>query len=316
MSITVIESQACRKGEINAMWQRTYSRLFEVNTTDAFTGPLAVRNATGIPRVGDTYKVYESDGTTVSEYDDGSFVNSVSAQEVDGGEGKSWLVTVAYGPYNPATNPQDPTATAPKVAFTGQQFDRPFVRDVDGNPVVNSAGDGFSEPPTVEDGRSILTVTRNERIKTVPADPTATPPTAEIPGFDITLAKSFQNKVNDAVWNGAAIGTVKCGLITTSDPIQAPDGFWYFAVTYPFAEKPEGWKTVLLDQGFAALDGSGVVAQIKGKDGQPINEPVPLDGSGGKLAHGSTPVFKTFTGYQSADFSLLNIDLSTMLGLS
>ena len=124
----------------------------------------------------------------------------------------------------------------------------------------------------------------------------------------------YRDKVNDADWNGFDALSVKLGAITTSDPQYDSNArVYYYTVTYPFTIDRKGWLKKILDAGCNELDGSGLPAPIMNK-GQQVSDPVPLDGSGHRADPGADPYYWEFDVYETADFSGLNIDLSTRLG--
>ena len=297
MAVTSVTELPDCDGEQNNTYQRTYTRTFRVICDSRNDGPRTAREASGIPSIGNTY-------SRGNESDSGAFVQSVKARCESAGanpDHSQWVVTVAYGPYNSNVFPSNPVSWPVLVSFGSQKFERVVVRDVNGDPIRNSAKDPYSEPVTVDDSRPILTVVRNELVSS----------------YDDTVAGQYRDKVNLNAWNNCAVKTVKCSSITTSQQqYDSVNDMWYFQVTYVFEYNPDGWKKKLLDQGFAELDGSSPPKQklIKGPDGQPLNEPCLLDGSGAKLASNGTPVFTDWEVYTAVDFSGLNIDLSTALG--
>jgi hypothetical protein len=299
---SVIEIFDGRGGTVNGMFERTWSRVFEVDTTGPNVGPVAVWKAvdpfTGlaIPLIGAFYTNGVLDTDPDYEFDHGSFANEIridQASEVQ----TSWRVTVGYGPFNSSVFGADPTEWKMRVQFGGERTERVVDFATDGTPIKNSAGDRFGDPVTVDDHITTMTITRNELVST----------------YDPGLASTYSDTINNATWNGFAINRCKMGIITTSEPRWAPDSqVWYYEVTYPIQISRTAWVKILLDQGYNALVGS--VARPIMRDGQPISEPVALDGSGGELPVTGTPVTITAHVFDEADWSGLAIDLSLRLG--
>ena len=289
-----------RKVSRNALWQRFYTRRFRIITDDPATDGATVMAAAGLPAIGNTYSA-----NGVNDY--GAFVNSIVIDE-EGEDGKSWIATVEYGPYDANTFPGSPMDWPLRLRFTTNKLERVIWADRNGNAILNSAYDPFKDPIAIDDSRTIITATRNELISS----------------FDLTLADSYKDKINASTWNGFAAETVKCSNIETSDPqlyttsVTIPGAIYYYAVTYTFEINRDTWAREILDQGFTKLDGSTPKKrlQITDKYGQPITEAVPLDGSGGELATNGTPVFLTKDVYPTADFSVFNMDFATALGRS
>jgi hypothetical protein len=289
------------EGSWNRLWQREYTRKFRVFTSDRYDGPAVIRATTNgmgqpaLPIIGNSYFVNSS------EKDLGSFASQITYQqeigEANGNTGQ-WLVTVQYTPYDAAMFGTDPTAWPIKIRFTGQKYEKVLYADQAGNPIVNSAGDPFSDPVTVDDSRSLITIQRNELVSS----------------FDFTLSETYRDTVNNAVWNGFDTKTVKCATIDTSDPTyDSNNQVYYLEVVYLFEINRDTWVKKILDQGFSELDGSGNPKAITNA-GQPVSDPVPLDGSGHRLGSGGTPVYLSFDAYPDKDFSTFNLDFSRCLG--
>lgn len=286
-----------RSGVINRLWQRNYTRTFLVETIGPQVGPLQVRSALPVG-IGTRYNNGLPIGDPNREFDNGAFVESISAEMDQGQGGIQWTVTVNYAPYDASLFGSDPSLWPIKVSFGGDRTERVVYFDKFGNPITNSAGDPFDPPITIDDSRSTMTVTRNELIS----------------AFNLSLAETFRDTINAGVWNGFAAHTVKCGIISTSEPQYDSNNFvYYYTVTYPFMIDRNGWRKVILDAGCNELDSYGNPRPIMNK-GQQVSDPVPLDGAGHRLMEGYTPVFLTIDAYDEVDFGGLNIDLSTRLG--
>ena len=297
--VGVGEVYGARTSSINKLWQRTYTRTFHVETTGSQVGALRVRAATGIPQIGHTYNNGLDPADPLYEDDPGAYVESVeSAMDTDPEHGAvDWIVTVNYGFLVPFDI--NPSLWPIKVSFGGERTEKATSKDKSGGPIVNSAGDPFDPPIVIDDSRSTMTVTRNELVS----------------AFDLTLAESYRDKINNEIWNGFDALTVKCGIISTSEPQYDSNArVYYYTVTYPFMIDRKGWLKNILDAGCNEIDsGTGLAKPIMNQ-GQQVSDPVPLDGSGVRNAPGADPVFTDFDVYEEADFAGLNIDLSTRLG--
>lgn len=283
-----------RKAGANALFQRTYTRVYRVTTDDPTDeGPtilIAVDPSTSlaIPQVGNVYPT-----------DPGAFVVGLDATE-DSEDGLAWIVEVQYGPYDAGQFPENPIDWPIKVVFGGTRYERIVYFDRNGDPILNSAEEGWEDPITVDDSRPTLTITRNELVT----------------AFDLDLAMLYSDSLNDATWNTIAAGKAKMGTITTGDlQYNSNAQVWYYAVTYPVELNRDGWSKKLLDRGFTYLDGANKRRLILGPDGKKRDEPTLLDGSGHVLAPGGTPVVLTFDVIEELDWSGLNIDLSLRLGM-
>lgn len=180
---------------------------------------------------------------------------------------------VIYGVYNPATQVFQPAAA--------------------------STGEIFVPAPERDRSHLIMTITRNEDI--------ATPHPA--------LAVTYQDKVNqDSFW-GASPGQVKCQSITVQRLVKNyPDGSFlpYLKATYVFHFR-DTWDLQLLDQGTwywyqQSMSSPKKKKKFQTDDNQ--NTQGLLDGNGGALATGGTPVFLTLQLYDRVPFAALNLPQS------
>jgi hypothetical protein len=304
-SVTIIPRG--RSGEVNNLYQATRKVTLRVLTTSSTVGANEVLAAVdpvtslAVPPIGHAYNL---GGVEIIN---GCRVQKLTATE-EGEDAQSWLVEVDYGPYDGNTFGNDPTAWPITVSFGGTQVEETRTYDRNGNPIVNSAGDPFAEPVTIERSRSTITIERRELVHY-----SAGPPAS---GFSLTLAQTYSDTVNQFTWNGFAAGTCRMGTIMTSGPPQydAVNDDYFYTVIYPVFLNRDGWARKLLDQGFAYLDGSNKLRQVLGSDGQASKEPVLLDGTGHQLAHGGTPAFMTYDVYDAIDWAGLNLNLSLRLG--
>jgi hypothetical protein len=318
MSAIVHVTEKARSGSIDLMYRRSYKRLFIVEVNNPQAGPLQVRTAvdpiTGlaIPTPGNFYTNGLPSGNPNYEYDHGAWVSNVEAS-LDGEAMTSgniqWTVAVDYSPYDTSLFASDPSLWPIKVQFGGERTDRVLYFDWFGNPITNSAGDPFNPPIVIDDSRSTLIVTRNELVHS----------------FDLTLAEMYRDSINQYTWNGFSPNTVKCGIITTTDPqYSSAYQVYYYTVTYPFMINRNTWIVRVLDAGMNELSGpygpynpytDQFPRAIRDRDGQPVADPWPLNGMGQKANVGDPPVVLTFDGYYVQDFTGLNIDLSLALGM-
>lgn len=302
--LDVQEQPDGRSGGINSAYQRNYTRVFDVVAASPKVGALAVYLDPRIPQLGQPYTNGLSIDDEYYEEDLGSFVGDVAAEAIGGAEGGcvAWKVTVKYVPWNPAVFGSDPTLWPLRVTFGGERTERVVDFDRDGWPIRNSAGDRFGDPVTVPDHINTLVITRNERVV----------------DFNPTLASLYSNTTNMFAWNGFAPGHCLMGLITTSDEKYDSNGnVWYYTVTYPVMVSRKPWRKDLLDQGFNELP-DPYYADSRPRPimegGQPISDPVALDGAGHRLPINGDPVTLSFEVHDVADWAGLNINLAVRLG--
>ena len=291
--IEVVETMP-RSGGVNKVWQRTYTRTFRVvtnNPTDsAYIARLATDPNTGltIPSIGNYWYV------SATDKDFGSFVESIECRLMSASANPSesvWEVTCNYGPYEAL--PQDPTQWPLRIDWGEAADKKSVIVDINGNAIVNSAGDPFKDSIEIDDNRTVLTVVQNMLT------------------YDPQVAGNYRGHLNVAAFAGFAPKTVLCTNITASLRFDKNAGGGtgegsYYEVTFIFQINEKGWDRKILDRGFNYLV-SGTVTPIT-NDGQPPSEPMLLNGSGGILAVGGTPAFVNYDVYPTADFSVFGFN--------
>lgn len=301
MAITQVDViPGTRKSRINNLFQRTYAVSLRVEA-DAYPTFAEVRSAVD-PVTGLSVPTIGAPWLLGSDSDTGSFCTSVDISEVDDTLGLVYEVALEYGPYDAQTFPANPMDWPLKVSTSVVYRERAVDFDANGDPIRNSAKQRFGDPVTREFADYVITCKRNE----------------EIGAFSLSLAHDYQDSINDDTWNGFAAGVVLCKSITTGDEqYDSTAEVWYYEVTYVFETNRFTWAKELLDQGFCELDGSSPPKhkRILDTQGQPIDEAVPLNGSGVRLATNGTPVTLSFDMFEAKDFSIFNIDFAVRLGL-
>ncbi len=267
--------------------KREYTRTFIVGTDSPLDDAVIVGNAVAL--VCPPFSAYVGPGGTID-----LLARCSKITPRNNGEHPSfWNVTVDYStraPGDDSRSQQNPTERPAVATWSGQDFQKPIRKDAVGNPIVSSAGDPL-ENVEIDDSRMILTYTRNE------------------PTYDPAQALLYNNVMNSDVFLGFFPQyTAKCGFI--GGELQYESGFYYYKKTYVFHFRVETWFRELLDEGFRQLDSSMPSKPVPITDlGHPVASPVPLDGSGKRLVHGSDLVYKSWAVYHSLPFAPLNISL-------
>lgn len=188
-------------------------------TTDAVCSEYDILNHPECPRFGSPHP--DNDSCWVSNID-------VENHEPYAG----WLVTVSYSSeveFN--ENPLDEPA---RITWDTEQFQKPLVKDKDGNAAVNSAGDPLDPPQMVDDSRRVVTIVKN-----LPA----------VPGW----IQSYQDAVNsdEFVVDGVtvAVGKAKAQRVSVSE-WNVRNDIRYRTLTLQLHLQKAGWKQEPLDQGF------------------------------------------------------------------
>lgn len=259
----------------------------EFDTSDALTARpvLALDASAGGVTVPDYYDPHPSD----SDY----FVLQKSVKPLGP---TLWEVTVVYEyvenpllvPYSVQFIPQasmEAIDKAIKLADGVETFDKELV---------NSAKEPFDPPIQEEFYDFAILIRRNEST------------------FNVSTAGAYLNTVNSDVFTVTdraglphefGVGIVRCKSIQADERRHGPT--WYFEVSYEFVVRTDGWNRRILDQGFRKLVGNEYVI-VSDKDGNPVTQPVKLDGSGTPLAPDAEPVFLTFQTKRKKSFAGFN----------
>ncbi len=251
--------------------ERNYTREFLVITDTLRIDAKQIIEAEGVPRIGDFY-------VTPTEADQGSLCRRKSVTE---GEDKCLFVITCEFSTKTEGNEQDdpkdgegkdPVARKPSISWGWEAFQRPFTEDLNGIPILNSVDMPFSPPPTIDDYRWTLTISRLENT------------------YDLGRAERFANALNSQKFQGKAIGTWKAKPISATQVYENNKRYW--RLRYSFQYRADGWQLKILDQGFyqkaAGLQGIDVILD---NEGNPVSQAVLLDGSGSPLKNGQDPVF-------------------------
>ena len=191
----------------------------------------------------------------------------------DGTLASLWEITLEYGPWNPLTHwPSGNPLNKPVFPrFEVVPVEIAAFEDVDGEPIVNSAGDPYDPPLMRYKNRLKIIVERNESIST----------------FSLSTILALSNTVNVATWNGFPAKTVHLLPIKMPELAYAQSvNLFYFPITYEFEVDYDTWVKQVLNAGFRQLDSSGNLTPIL-INGLPATTPVPLDESGHAILHPS-----------------------------
>jgi hypothetical protein len=184
-------------------------------------------------------------------------------------------VVVGYGvrssrgssePFDPEQNPLEQPM---QVEWDHEPIAEQIDIDLDGKPIVNSADERYDPPLQENVYDTVLTIRRNE------------------PSYSPVVADQYINATNEDPWWVFAPGTVLCTRFRGSERRWAD--LVYYEVQYQFKFRFDGWLRRLPDMGRreylgADDDGKPDYQPILTKTGQPVAEPVFLDGSGLRLS--------------------------------
>ncbi len=266
--------------------QRTYYRTWRVRTDtaadtvatvlDGFSTTASITLWTAFPGVVKTY------------------ATSFDCEPVSENDPFEWRVRVEYTYYEKGAASDNPTSEYPVVSWGSMDIERVVEKDTSGNPLRNSAGDRYDPVPSQTESYQTLRVTRNLL-------------TTDANHFDPWIANDIKNSVNTSAITlcGFTIEARDGLMIEFGADWQRREGWSFYTVTNIIAIKYDTWDRALLDVGFRYLVATKLT-DIK-IDGQVVTTPKLLDGSGGVLADGGTPVFRTVKTYKEKDWSVLSL---------
>lgn len=224
----------------------------------------------------------------------GYYATDVQVRE-NGGPTK-FQVTVPYAPRTTPPVPSNPTSANPEVSWGSIEVQEAIDADEDGLQIGTSAGEPFDPPITRPTADLLLDFTKNYATGTV------TPAWLLQWAYRTNSNAGTISGVSVAAGEGLIIGVPSARLVPAQEGVSA-----YYSVNFRIAwrigQGADAWKRVLLDQGYRTRDGSGKLTTVVDEAGRPLNQPVLLDGSGGRLASGGTPVLRTFRTYKTVSFA-------------
>ena len=228
----------------------------------------ALYNATGF----EIDSTYGTSGTTYLQTFESTCVSD---------DGKSWHVKADFGP--PEVGSQNPLLAPYEYEWDMTSISRIVDVDVNGVPIVNTAGDFYNDPVEINDFLPTLSATGNHST------------------FNVGLAYAYRNAVNSDNWWGFPPGSLQV-LSIKGQYINDAEWGGYWRSTYQLMVNPEGFDVQLASRGLRELDANGKLSPIKIK-GKEITEPVMLDWNGKAMLSGGQPVIRKYQLYNRLPFN-------------
>lgn len=264
--------------------KREYTRTFVVVTNSVKDGKATILADSRIPQYLDTYAL----PGRPDEDDDGAYAYKFAAAQRSESP-KVWDVTVSYSSERtPETHALNPLDRRMYRSWQFAKYQKAIFKDRNNRPIQSSAKEIYRDT-VIDDSRPILEIVRNEF------------------SFDAAVALDFQDAVNSAPFYGAAAGLCKCQSIRGVEVYDDQNGNYFWQVVYTFEFRREGWAITVWDQGSVFLSGGSQTQDYDKRTGAPMPGPYYLDGRGGKLPVGRSPIALTFDVYHERDFSSLNL---------
>lgn len=227
---------------------RRYQRLWRVVTDNNFEAPPSIYGACGIQR-GDPYPG-----------DPGAWCQRANKRN-ESFSPKIWQVTFGYSSErelqpNPLNDPAE-------ITWSDEQFQRPLIKDRNGQVVLNKAGDFFDPPYMVDDSRLLATVVKN---------------VAAVPFWIL----QYRNVINSDAFNldGLAVGIEKAKIRAVQiSKWQERNNIRYRTLTIPIHLNEDTWKVKLANIGYYQKKGGQRVPCLD-DNGKAVTMPVALDAAG------------------------------------
>lgn len=235
---------------------RVYTRAWNVLTSSSYDSAKTVLAYPSCPTVG---AVHNSDLF--------AWCRSVTARNESFSKWM-WRVEAQYSSERElSTNPLlDPAV----ITWGTELFQRPYVEDKDGDPIVNKAGMAFDPPPEGDDANWVVTVRKN---------------VSAVPSWILT----YRNAINSSQFTLDGVTIVAQAAKLQHIGIgewQERNGIYFRQLEFQIHLRAS-WKLSVLNDGMLQKDPDDNTLRIACVDdeGQPVPAPVPLNADGEQLAN-------------------------------
>lgn len=213
----------------------------------------------------------------------------------DDGAPRKWTIEAEYSskPIKENQSEENPLNRPARIRWRTANYRQAIWRDINGQGILNSAGDYFDPP--VEVDRAYWTVSVSKNVADVP-----------------TFILDYENAVNNAAITvgGVVIGQYEAKIsdIDISE-LKIEGDYQYFEFSYTLERRREKWIPLkVLDQGLRfKSEASRKHIMDDSTPKRPVASPRLLDGAGNVLSD-PTPanaVYRDFTVYYARNFSVL-----------
>ena len=261
----------------NIEGKRSYTRTFVLNASSPADKAYTVGSHASLPVIG-----------SVHPQDSLAFCRTLSVTNPNPYAG--WEVSADYDSER-EFDPTDPESDEILTSFTSEIYQEAVDKDLNGDGIVNSAGDPFDPTATRDVADLIARIQSNHE---------SIPPTI----------LSYQNAINSAAITigGLAVGAgvAKHQRMDVSSR-QKRGNTTFYALTQEIHLRKIGWKLEPLDQGLREILLGKKRHILNESDLEEVTKPVPLNGSGVAITT-ATPgdiTFLEFDLYDELDFTAL-----------
>jgi hypothetical protein len=277
MTVTYLGEKPGGEKATNTEGKRIYTRTFVLNASSPSDKAYTVGSHASLPVIG-----------SVHPQDSSAFCRTLSVTNPNPYAG--WEVSADYTNER-KFDPTDPESDEILTSFTGEIYQEAVDKDLNGNGIVNSAGDPFDPTATRDVADLIARIQSNH----------ATIPPAIL---------SYQNATNSAsITIGGLVvgaGVAKHQRMDVSSR-QKRGNTTFYSLTQEIHLRKIGWKLEPLDQGLREILLGKKRHILNESDLEEVTKPVPLNGSGVAITT-ATPgdiTFLEFDLYDKLDFTAL-----------
>jgi hypothetical protein len=290
MTVTYIGETGRGRGAENNQGEKTYTRTFILKTSLQSEGPGAVGSHASLPVIGNTHPD-----------DANAYCSSIRVENTWPWRG--WTVTCSYTNQR-ILHPTDPEQDEILISFQSEIYQEVILTDINGEAIVNSAGDFFVDAPTRDAARLIASIKVN---------------LTSVPSWIL----NYQNAINDAsiTIGGLTVGQYKAKMQNIQVSERKYRGSTaYYELSFDVHINKDGWIYRPVDNGLRYLatipnestsDSDDTMVALKNivnpGDKQEVTTPALLDGAGGVISDPSpsTAVYLAFHIYPELDFTVL-----------
>jgi len=238
---------------------------------------------------------------TPHSYDPYAYTRNVSLDRAE--DPRKWIAMVELDNcVDTSQNAENPIDRPPKIRQRFAQFQKPALKDADGNLIRTTAGQPII--PTIENDQSrpVITIERNEGV------------------FRAITAVDYQDAISTDIVFGNDAGRAKMNTIDIGEE-ELQNNVRFRRHTYEIHFDDAGWEEPILNRGtwFFDTPGGNLIKLPSGqeplllkKDGTLLNGTgfVKLDGSGNET--GDKPYYLTPPRYKKRAFAPLNLEYSLL----
>lgn len=268
---------------------RTYTVGITITVDNENDGPDTILKSPLGPHIGYPYKGFGYDNVDKARCTDISIQRDKDAWNIWRG-----VVTYKQQPGQPDDWNINPLLEPTKYSYPGgETIAKPLSKDLNGDACKNSAGQQLNPLPTREFYLSRVVAVHN------------------FAAYDDAGYDQFRGTYNTDPFLGRDPKKVLLKNVTTGG-LEIRNDYEYYPVTHEFLvitndDDDDNWENeIYVDVGTAELVNGNLVPILDAR-GQPITEPVQLDGAGRKATAGAAPVNLEFKSRKGKAFSALNL---------